>query len=133
MYKAKNTEQLEFERIIFRAIKRRKHTHKGLRKALRQQLQYIRRNIHHIEALIQRGAVLEGLTRQQYRNFLVVGEVYRQQKQMYDEKEHNIRLSGPRLGRPVNDNSYSDKQEQADRAQRNAIEGSFGTGKRRYG
>jgi len=226
MYKAKNKEQLEFERIIFRAIKRRKHTQKGLRKALRQQLQYIRRDIHHIEALIQRGAVLEGLTRQQYRNLLVVGEVYRQQKQMYDEnknsiadrivnisqphvrpivrgkaqalvefgakiflsringyhildaiswdninestllieqikrykqrmgyypeavladkiyrtgenlrfcKEHNIHLSGPRLGCLVNDNSYSDKQEQADRAQRNAIEGSFGTGKRRYG
>lgn len=213
-------------RDYLRAAKCRKLSQKGVRKALRKQLQYIRRDMHHIESLLQRGAVLEGLTRQQYRNLLVVHEVYRQQKEMYDEKknyiadrivsisqphvrpivrgkaqalvefgakiflsringyhildeiswdninestllieqlqrykqrmgcypeavladkiyrtrenlrfckEHNIRLSGPRLGRPGNEKLYSEHQERADRAQRNAIEGSFGIGKRRYG
>jgi len=213
-------------RDYLRAAKCRKISQKGLRKALRKQLQYIRRDMRHIEALLQRGAVLEKLSRQQYRDLLVVHEVYRQQKEMYDEKknyiadrivsisqphvrpivrgkaqafvefgakiivsringyhileeifwdninestllieqlqrykqrmgcypeavladkiyrtrenlrfckEHNIRLSGPRLGRPGNEKLYSEQQERADRAQRNAIEGSFGIGKRRYG
>jgi transposase, IS5 family len=37
------------------------------------------------------------------------------------------------LGRPAKDASVSKKQERIDSAMRNAIEGCFGVGKRRYG
>lgn len=45
-----------------------------------------------------------------------------------------IRLSGPALGRPTVEGQKTDrKQERLDAAERNAIEGKFGEGKRRFG
>lgn len=45
-----------------------------------------------------------------------------------------IRLSGPKLGRPTAEGQKANrKQERQDAAERNAIEGKFGEGKRRYG
>ncbi|MEJ5315344.1 MAG: IS5 family transposase, partial [Anaerolinea sp.] len=206
--------------------KRRKVGTKTIRKAIKKQLQYIRRDIGHIATLLKRGASLDLLSRQQYRSLLVIQEVYRQQKWMYTHKSqtidnrivnisqphvrpivrgkasaevefgakimvsringyhilediswdnvneatllqkqieryrermgyypkavladklyrnrdnlkyckaHNIRLSGPRLGRPLQNDVVDKKQERMDSGMRNAIEGSFGIGKRRYG
>src|SRR5699024_2803431 len=51
-------------------------------------------------------------------------------------KERGIRLSGPKLGRPSKDeqlNAAHKRVEQQDASERNAIEGKFGEGKRRYG
>jgi IS5 family transposase len=206
--------------------KRRKQTKSGIRKAIRKQLQYIRRDRNHIELLCKQGASLILLSRHQYRDLLVIHELFRQQEEMYRNKTHsidnrivniaqphvrpmvrgkasaqvefgakivvsriegyhvleelswdsfnestllkdqierykdrtglypeavladklyrnreniqycrerNIRLSGPRLGRPSKDQSRDKKQERDDSGMRNAIEGSFGVGKRRYG
>jgi hypothetical protein len=49
---------------------------------------------------------------------------------------HGIRLSGPRLGRPKNDPELvaeAKRQFADDQRQRNAVEGRFGQGKRRFG
>lgn len=55
------------------------------RKYLRKQLQYTARNLRIIEDLIMcKGSSLELLSGSRYRELLVVQEVYRQQKEMYD-------------------------------------------------
>ena len=48
------------------------------RQAIKKQLQYIKRNLGHIEQLIDSGAFLASLTKNQYKTLLVVTEVYRQ-------------------------------------------------------
>jgi hypothetical protein len=48
-------------------------------------------------------------------------------------KEHGIRLSGPRLGRPGSTAKEDRRIARKDNAARNAIESPFGIGKRRYG
>ena len=60
------------------------------RKAIKKQLQYIKRNLSHIEQLIILGATLSGLSRRQYKMLLVVEEVYRQQLWLYENKKKSI-------------------------------------------
>lgn len=60
------------------------------RKAIKKQLQYIKRNLSHIERLIMLGATLEGLSKRQYKMLLVVGEVYRQQLWLHKNKKQSI-------------------------------------------
>jgi hypothetical protein len=68
--------------------KKKKPRVKAIRRALRQQLQYIRRNLETIRG--RYGSDLTRLSRYQYRSLLVVSEVYRQQRKMYDEKTHSV-------------------------------------------
>ncbi len=211
--------------LYLHAAKRRKIRKKDLRRALKQQIQFIRRDIQHIETLSEHTG-LDCLNNRQYRELLVIRELYRQQKTMFDTGKHSIedrivsisqphirpivrgkssanvefgakimvsringfhvleetswdnvneatflkdqieryrdrmgcypeavladklyrnrsnlnyckgngiRLSGPKLGRPCKDSKADKKIERADSAMRNAIEGTFGTAKRRYG
>jgi transposase, IS5 family len=198
---------------------------KAVRKAIRQQLQYIQRDISHIQVLCE-VSDLSLLSSLQYRELLIIQELFRQQKEMYAGrshsvpdrivniaqphvrpivrgkagsavefgakivmsksggfhilekiswdnfneatslqeqienyrrrtghypeavladrlyrnrdnlrycKEHGIRLSGPKLGRPGKKHKEDLKIDRADSAMRNAIEGGFGTAKRKYG
>lgn len=57
-----------------------------IRKTLKSQLQYLRRNLGHIENLAQAGK----LTVRQQARLLVIQEVHRQQKQMYDNNRHTV-------------------------------------------
>jgi len=59
------------------------------RKAIRKQLGYLRRNLKAIERLSRQSSVT-ALTGRQYKNLLVLHEVYRQQKWMFDHREHRI-------------------------------------------
>ena len=59
------------------------------RKAIRKQLGYIRRNLKNIEEQ-SRQSSLTSLTRRQYKNLLVIHEVYRQQQWMFDHREKRI-------------------------------------------
>lgn len=70
--------------------KRRKKPAKLIRKGIRAQLNYLRRNLSHIDALLVAGASLAALNRLEYRNVLVIHEVYRQQQQMYQHKCRRI-------------------------------------------
>jgi len=206
--------------------KTRKMTKKSIRKHIRKQLQYVARDLRIINDLIIKGASLSLLPEQLHKKLLVIEEVYRQQKEMYDTrtnrcagrivsisqphvrpivrgkdhaptefgakvalalvggyafiteiswdniaeasllteaaeqykrmfgfypkviigdaiypnrdnrawcKERGIRLSGPRLGRKNEDTKREEaKQIYQDGCDRNAIEGSFGTVKRKY-
>lgn len=70
--------------------KQRRASRKVIRKAIRQQLGYVRRNLAHIDALVAAGASLSQLSRQRYRRLLVVSEVYRQQQWMYEQHVQRI-------------------------------------------
>jgi transposase, IS5 family len=62
--------------------------------------------------------------------------IYRNRDNLAYCKEHGIRLSGPRLGRPIANAllKRAEKQiERQDARERNAVESKFGEGKRKYG
>lgn len=62
-------------------------------------------------------------------------QIYRTRENRNFCKQHGIRLSGPALGRPSKDSQPNEQQRLArqDAGERNAIEGKFGEGKRKYG
>lgn len=70
--------------------KKRRHTERETRNAVRGQLQYVERNLRTIEALVEKGSPLTILDRVLYRKLLVIQELARQQRTMYDEKTHRI-------------------------------------------
>jgi hypothetical protein len=74
---------------FLKVSKNRKVRQKTLRKAIRKQLGYLGRNLKHIEKQCQ-SISLSGLSHRQYKNLLVISEVYRQQKWMYDHKSRRI-------------------------------------------
>lgn len=60
-----------------------------IRKGIRQQLQYLKRNIKHLYWLLDEiGFVV--FDRKSYKYFLVIQHLYDQQKMMYDTKTHSI-------------------------------------------
>ncbi|AET66808.1 transposase family protein [Desulfosporosinus orientis DSM 765] len=70
-----------------------------------------------------------------YPEAVLADKIYRNRKNLAYCKKHNIRLSGPKLGRPSG--AILKKVEKAiermDARMRNAVEGKFGEGKRKYG
>jgi hypothetical protein len=70
--------------------KKRQPGQKQRRKAIKKQLQYIKRNLGHIDQLIAIGASLSWLSERQYKMLLVVTEVYRQQLRMFKNKKQRI-------------------------------------------
>ncbi len=85
--------------------KTRKHGSKEIRKQIRKQLQYVARDFRIIDDLTDKGAPLSALGRELYRKLLVIKEVYRQQKEMFDNKTHQctariVSISQPHI-RPI--------------------------------
>ncbi len=73
-------------------IRKKKPSRNVIRKAIRQQLGYLRRNLAHIEQLLQNpdAASLTTLSKRLYKLLLVCHEVYCQQQQMYDAKSQRV-------------------------------------------
>jgi hypothetical protein len=69
---------------------KKKPSSKNIRRAKREQLQFVRRNLGIIDTLLDCGATLSALPPRLYRTLLVVREVFRQQQQMYQQKCHRI-------------------------------------------
>ena len=76
-------------RDYLRAAKKRKLKATELRKAIGKQLRYVRRDLKHIEKLSKKVG-FELLSRKQYRDLLVIGEMYRQQERMYEGRRRKI-------------------------------------------
>jgi transposase, IS5 family len=70
--------------------KQRRPTQGTKRTAIKKQLQYLKRNLAHIEKLIKLGSPLDNLSKQQDKLLLVCQEVYRQQSWMYQNKTNRI-------------------------------------------
>ena len=71
-----------------------------------------------------------------YPEAVLADTIYRTRENRKYCQTHGIRLSGPKLGRPAKDaqiNADQKRIEYQDASERNAIEGKFGEGKRRYG
>ena len=73
-----------------KVAKKRRPTRKERRSAIAKQLQYIKRNLFHIEKLINSEAELTSLSRRKYKMLLVVTEVYRQPTRMYENEAKRI-------------------------------------------
>jgi hypothetical protein len=73
-------------------IRKKKPSRSVIRKAVRKQLGYLRRNLTHIETLLQNpeAGSLKALSRRLYKLLLVCHEVYRQQQQMYAAKARRV-------------------------------------------
>jgi transposase, IS5 family len=71
------------------AMKRNK-SRKEIRKAIRKQLNYLNRNLNHIEHLLPAYKGKTPLNEKQQVYLSVIKEVQRQQRKMYDEKSHSI-------------------------------------------
>lgn len=83
------TYRLEARRNYLRFAKKRQLSHAQVRKALAIQLRYLRRNLKHINTL------LDSLQRipfkpKEYKYFLVIQEVYRQQLLMWNNRNHRV-------------------------------------------
>lgn len=63
---------------------------KSIRKAIGQQLRFVKRDLASVELLLKKGASLTILNKQQYKKLLVIQELYRQQKEMYDSQVHRV-------------------------------------------
>lgn len=70
--------------------KQRQVSRKARRKAVGQQLRYLRRNLAHIDTLIAAGASLAHLDKQLQRKLLVISELFRQQQWMYQHRQRRI-------------------------------------------
>ena len=69
-----------------------------------------------------------------YPEAILADTIYRNRDNRAFCKEHGIRLSGPKLGRPRKDETEDEKsQAYKDSCERNMVEGRNGIGKRRYG
>lgn len=73
-----------------KVAKQRRATRRQIRKAIGQQLRYLRRNLAHIRRLVASGAPLAALSRFWYRRLLVIQEVYRQQGYLYQHQQRQI-------------------------------------------
>lgn len=68
-----------------------------------------------------------------YPEAILADKIFRTRENRDFCKEHGIRLSGPKLGRPKAGEIQEDKkQERLDSSERNLVEGKFGEGKKRF-
>jgi transposase, IS5 family len=70
-------------------VKQKRPGAKTIRKAVRKQLGYLRRNLQTIAKMASEG-LLKHLSKRLYRLLLVIGELYRQQLWMYQNRSHRI-------------------------------------------
>jgi transposase, IS5 family len=75
-------------REYLRFAKQRKPRKKLIRKALRKQLGYVSRDLKHVGTLLGLSPI--PLTNRQKEQLAVIGELYRQQQHMYDQKTHQV-------------------------------------------
>ena len=69
--------------------KQKKPGARKIRKAIGKQLRYLRRNLGHIDRMVEEGGLC-CLGRRYYRLLLVIQELYRQQLWMYENNTHSI-------------------------------------------
>lgn len=70
--------------------KQKKPGHKKIRKAIGQQLRYIKRNLGHIGKMLENGASLDALSKYELGCLQVIHELHRQQSIMHEERTHSI-------------------------------------------
>lgn len=71
--------------------KSKKKSKKQIQVGIKQQLNYLKRNLKHIDKLLdEHQLLLQCLDKKQYKYLLVIKDLYRQQHEMFQEKKHTI-------------------------------------------
>jgi len=89
MQKKPRTYRKRARKEYLAAAKSKKLSRSKRRKAIRKQLGYLKRNLKSIAKLSDKTSLLL-LSSRQYKNLLVIHEVYRQQQWMFDQHTHRI-------------------------------------------
>jgi len=76
-------------KLYLAVAKQKQPVSRKIRKALGQQLRYLKRNLRSIDRMIEEG-LLTYLSKRLYRLLLVAKELYRQQLWMYENRTHSI-------------------------------------------
>lgn len=84
------TDRNEARKRYLRFIKGKKPRRQLIRKATREQIRYLRRNLKSVQILVDKGADTSQMTAREWKDIRVSHEVLRQQQQMYDSKEHRV-------------------------------------------
>ncbi len=72
-------------------IGQKKPSKKVIRKALKNQLEFVSRDIKHLTKLTEDNPnILHCLKKKEYKDLLVINELYRQQREMFDKKTNRI-------------------------------------------
>ena len=88
-HKKPRTDRKKARKEFLIMAKKRSKPRKALRKAIRKQLGYLRRNIRSIDRLLD-GYDNIALNSKSHKYLLVIRELYRQQQQMHDERSNRI-------------------------------------------
>jgi transposase, IS5 family len=88
-HKKPRTYRIKARKAWLAIAKSKKIRKTKLRKAIRSQLGYIKRNLRSIEKLAKT-VPLTVLSKKQYRDLLVISELYRQQQWMYDHRSKRV-------------------------------------------
>ena len=88
-HKKPRTYRVKARKAYLSIAKSKKVRKAKLRKALRSQLCFIKRNLKSIDKLTE-VVLLTVLSKKQYRDLMVIGELYRQQQWMYDHRSNRI-------------------------------------------
>jgi hypothetical protein len=70
--------------------KKKKKTKKQIRRGIREQLQYVSRDLKYINNLLSTPGLITGLSKRDWKLLQVIHETYRQQQQMYEEDKRSI-------------------------------------------
>ncbi len=87
--KKPRTYRVKARKDYLKVAKKKRAGRKMIRKAVRKQLGYLTRNLAQIKALTANGQ-LSLLSKWQYKNLLVIHELYRQQLEMYTKNSHTV-------------------------------------------
>ena len=84
------TYRQQARRNFLKVAKQRRPSRRQIRKAIGQQLRYLRRNLEQIRRVVADGARFEVLAGFWYQRLLVIQELYRQQALMYRQRQHRV-------------------------------------------
>ena len=73
-----------------KTAKKKQVGRKPIRVAIGKQLRFIRRDLSHIDTLLERGSNLSLLSKYEYRCLLVIHTLYAQQLEMYEGRTHQV-------------------------------------------
>ena len=90
IHKKPRTYRREARRQYLKTAKKKNTGRKGIRVAIGKQLRFIRRDLSHIDTLLERGSSLSLLSKYEYRCLLVIHTLYTQQLAMYEGRSHQV-------------------------------------------
>lgn len=76
-------------KAYLKTAQKKNKTKKDLRSAIKKQLNFLRRNLHTIDTMLDAHSIIP-LDRRSYKNMLVIRTLFNQQERMFREKTHSV-------------------------------------------